>query len=95
MPSGKLPKSLYSPLYQRFLELLQAARIHARMTQVDAARRLGKPQSFVSKCESGERRVDVAEFLFFCHVYEVDPSDLIRKLQITEPRPRRTLKKRT
>ena len=33
------------------------------------AKRLGKPQSYVSKCESGERRVDVVELLQFAELY--------------------------
>lgn len=41
---------------------------------MEAARRLGKPQSFVSKCESGERRVDFIELLALADLYEVDSS---------------------
>lgn len=39
------------------------------MTQTEVARRLGKPQSYVSKCESGERRVDVVELRAFATIY--------------------------
>ncbi|MBI4020925.1 MAG: helix-turn-helix transcriptional regulator [Candidatus Aenigmarchaeota archaeon] len=39
------------------------------MTQVEVAKALGKPQSFVSKCENGERRVDVVELAAFARVY--------------------------
>jgi len=45
--------------------------MEAALSQTEAARRLGKPQSFVSKCESGERRVDVVELLAFARVYGV------------------------
>jgi transcriptional regulator with XRE-family HTH domain len=39
------------------------------MTQADAARALGRSQSFVAKVESGERRVDVAELIWFARLY--------------------------
>jgi len=53
--------SAHSTAYRRFLARLRHARAEAGLTQVEVARRLGKRQSFVSKCESGERRVDVVE----------------------------------
>lgn len=55
--------------YQRFLARLRAARQEAELTQLQVARALRKPQSFVSKCESGERRVDVIELAQFARVY--------------------------
>jgi transcriptional regulator with XRE-family HTH domain len=51
------------------LERLRAGRMRAGLLQADVARHLGKPQSYVSKCESGERRVDVIELLAFAEVY--------------------------
>jgi DNA-binding transcriptional regulator YiaG len=42
----------------------------AGLRQEDVARRLRKPQSFVSKCESGERRVDFVELLLFVEIYD-------------------------
>ena len=60
---------IYSKKYQRFLELLLDARKDAGLTQTDAAQLLGKQQSFVSKCESGERRVDVVELNEFARIY--------------------------
>ena len=47
--------------YSVFLDLLRQARIDVGMTQADVARKLGVPQSYVSKCESGTRRMDVTE----------------------------------
>ena len=57
------------PEYRRFLQRLQKARLDAGLTQVEVARRLRRPQSFVSKCESGERRVDVVELAAFARLY--------------------------
>lgn len=61
--------SAYSPRYQAFLERLRAARLEAGLTQQQVARRLKKAQSFVSKCETGERRVDVVELAEFARIY--------------------------
>ena len=61
--------SVHSKQYQEFLQKLRQARINAGLTQAQVAKALKKPQSFVSKCESGERRVDFAELQAFAHLY--------------------------
>lgn len=80
MAGGRLPKSLYSKTYSRFLKLMKRARTDSGLTQVEVAKRLGRPQSFVSKYESGERRIDVAEFLAICQVIQTDPTTIVREL---------------
>jgi transcriptional regulator with XRE-family HTH domain len=55
--------------YAAFLQRLRRARERAGLSQSEAARRIGKPQSFVPKCESGERRVDAVELLAFARAY--------------------------
>ena len=60
---------VYSPRYQTFLQRLRQARLDAGYSQVEVAQKLNKPQSYVSKCESGERRVDVIELLDFAKIY--------------------------
>lgn len=62
------------PQYRRFLERLRAARQEASLTQIEVARRLRRTQAFVSKCESGERRIDVVELAAFARVYGKDLS---------------------
>jgi transcriptional regulator with XRE-family HTH domain len=52
---------------------LEAARRRANLTQVELARRLGKPQSVVSGYEAGKRRVDVVEFLLIVRALGADP----------------------
>ena len=52
---------MHSSSYAAFLALLYQARIDVGMTQEDVARKLGVPQSYVSKCESGTKKMDVTE----------------------------------
>jgi transcriptional regulator with XRE-family HTH domain len=54
-------KSIYTAEYQQLCTLLRQLRREAGLTKVDVATRLDVPQSFVSKYESGERRLDVIE----------------------------------
>ena len=61
--------TVHSPRYRQFLKKLRAARLEAGFTQQEVARSLRRPQSFVSKCESGERRVDVVELERFARLY--------------------------
>lgn len=56
-----MEKSIYSEEYQQLCALLRQLRREALLTQVQVAERLDVPQSFVSKYESGERRLDVIE----------------------------------
>jgi transcriptional regulator with XRE-family HTH domain len=65
-----LSRHVYSDRYQIFLEKLRQARLDAGLTQLEVAQRLGKPQSYISKCESGERRVDFVELLDFIQQYK-------------------------
>jgi transcriptional regulator with XRE-family HTH domain len=52
-------KSIGTSEQKRLLELLRRIRLDAGLRQVDLAERLGQPQSFVSKYELGERRLDL------------------------------------
>jgi len=67
---------------------LRRAREEAQLTQVEVATRLRKPQSYVSKSEAGERRVDVIELLEFLHVYGANPTAFVRSLKIPKRSPR-------
>ena len=73
-------KSSFSAEYKLFCRLLQEARTRAGFTQQDVAKRLNRPQSYVSKYESGERRLDVIEFLRVAKVLRVAPEDILQKL---------------
>jgi len=73
--------SIHSPEYVRFRELLVEARNAAGLTQRALAEKLGKPRSYVSKVETGERRLDVVEYLDYVGALGVDPFRLLRKLR--------------
>lgn len=66
--------------YERFRVLITEARKSAGMTQVELAARLKQHQSYVSKYESGVRRLDVVEYLQVAKAVGFDPAELIRKL---------------
>jgi len=59
--------------YQRLVPLLREAREAAGVSQVELADHLGKPQSWVAKIESGERRIDPAELIAFAEALGLDP----------------------
>jgi transcriptional regulator with XRE-family HTH domain len=73
-------KSIYSAEYQRLCSLLRQLRHEAGLTQVQVAARLGVPQSFVSKYESGERRLDVVELGHVAGVLGVSLRDVLDRL---------------
>ena len=54
--------------------------MQAGLTQADVAAKLKRPQSFVSKYESGERNLDVIEFLAVCRAVGVQPGGVIAEL---------------
>lgn len=59
-----------SKRYRKFLRRLVAARRAAGLTQVEVAEILNQPQSYVSRCESGERRIDPVELSDFAAIYD-------------------------
>lgn len=65
-----MSKSIYLNEYRKVVKRLQEARTEARLTQVDVAIKLKKPQSYVSKIERNERRIDVAELSILAKIYK-------------------------
>jgi len=71
-------KSVYTKDYKEIIECLKKARIEAGLAQQEVADKLSKPQSYISKIESGERRLDVAEIKKFAVIYKKDISFFIK-----------------
>jgi len=73
-------KSVFTRRYNRFRRLLVEARKTAALTQTEVANKLKRPQSFVSKYERGERRIDVVEFLEVAKAIGIDPVEFLNML---------------
>ncbi|WP_242109097.1 helix-turn-helix domain-containing protein [Luteimonas aquatica] len=72
-----MAQSTHNPDYQLLLAVLKAARKRVGVSQVDLAERLGNTQTFVSKCERGERRIDAVELVEFAEALGVEPLGLL------------------
>ena len=83
-----MTKSVFSPEYDEFRRRLIAARRAAKLTQIALAKRLSRPQSYVSKYERGERRLDVVEFFHVSYAIGVEPIDFLRQLYASKSRNR-------
>jgi transcriptional regulator with XRE-family HTH domain len=74
-------KSVYTEEYNWFRKMLIAARKSANLTQAELSIKLQRPQSYVSKYERGERRLDLIEFLELAEVLKIDPVVFIQQLK--------------
>lgn len=68
-----MTRSSFGPSGARFRLQLRRMRTEAKLKQADVAMRLDRPQSFVAKYETGERRIDVVEFIEIAEAVGFDP----------------------
>lgn len=67
-----MKKSIHTKEYAYFVEKLRKARQEAGLTQVQVAKKLKRPQLYISNVESGQQRVDVVELQKFAKIYGKD-----------------------
>ncbi len=94
-----MAQSTHNRDYQLLLAVLKAARKRARVTQIELAERQGNTQTFVSKCERGERRIDAVELVEFAEAIGVAPQELLdeyltQRGRATSPKTRKGSKQR-
>lgn len=77
-----MTKSVYTEEYNQFRKMLIAARKTTNLTQAELSIKLQRPQSYVSKYERGERRLDLIEFLELAEVLKIDPLVFIQQLKV-------------
>ena len=84
-----MASALFSERYAAVVQALTSARKRADVTQVELAARLGKPQSFVSKIERQERRIDPVELYDWACALGISPTVLfeaaISRMRATHP----------
>lgn len=66
---------------ERLQVLLRQIRVEAGFTQMELAKMIGQPQSFVSKYESGERRVDLIELRQVCQAAGISLAEFVRRFE--------------
>jgi ribosome-binding protein aMBF1 (putative translation factor) len=76
-----MEKSIHSARYAIFLNVLREARERAGLTQVQLAQKIGETQTFVSKCERGERRIDLIELRAFCQALGLNLKQFVGALE--------------
>ena len=76
-----MKKSLFTPEQEKLQEVLRQIRLGAGLRQSDLAEKLGQPQSFVSKYESGERRLDILEIRQICEAIGISLHEFVQRLE--------------
>jgi len=74
-------KTITTSRYQELVNWLRSERIEAKLTMRELGARLGVPHSFVQKTETLERRLDVSEYVAYCHALELNPETGLKILQ--------------
>jgi transcriptional regulator with XRE-family HTH domain len=72
-----MEKSTFTREYRILRTLLRDFRLAAKVTQDDLARSIGETQSYVSKCERGERRLDLVQLRVFCEAIGMDLTNFV------------------
>ena len=73
-------KSAFEEPYIAIIDRLIERRRELEMTQADLAKVYGEDQSFVSRIERRQRRLDVYEYVRFCRALEIDPAAILRAI---------------
>lgn len=76
-----MSQTLRSPRHEALRSLIVDKRKKAGLTQTEVAKRLKRYQSFIATVESGQRRIDVIEFLDLADAIGFDPRDAIKQLR--------------
>ena len=74
-------KNIFTPDQEKLQTLLRQIRQNAGLSQAELARRLDLPQSFVSKYESGERRLDLIEIYHICKAVGISLGEFVGKFE--------------
>lgn len=74
-------KAIHTARHRRLREMIRARRVELGLTQTAVAQSLGRHQPFIANIESGERRLDVVEFMTLADILEIDPAAVVSALK--------------
>lgn len=77
----RVKKNIYTEQLNRLISLLRELRVEVGLTQIELAARIKKDQTFVSKYESGQRRLDVLEVREICQALGTTLEEFARRLE--------------
>lgn len=80
-----MSKSAFTDAYAYLVAALRELRLEKGVRQIELARRLGRPQQFVSYMESGVRRIDLVEFVVVVRALGGDPEKVFAKILVEIP----------
>jgi len=72
-----MSKTIWTKEYAKFIKKLRQARLKAGLRQIEVAKKLKRPQSYISRVESGGYRLDIVEVKRFAKIYRKNVNDLI------------------
>lgn len=75
-------KSLFARPYVAIIERLIARRLELGITQAQLGKAFGEDQSFISRIERCQRRLDVYEYARFCRILKLDPAEPLRLIRV-------------
>lgn len=78
---SSMEKSIHTTDHKKLQRLLKQVRLGAGLRQEDLAELLGKPQSFVSKYEKGDRRLDLIELRQICEAVGISLTDFAKRFE--------------
>ena len=73
-----MTKTIFSKEHKSLIEKLKRARNDNGLDQAEAARLLGRTQSYISKIEAGQRRIDIVALKEFARIYKKDINYFIK-----------------
>ena len=76
-----MPRTIYSTEQEQLIGLLRQLRLDAGLRQEDLAKKLRRPQSFVSKYEIGQRRLDLVELRDICKALGIPLVEFVRQFE--------------
>ena len=93
----RLSKSLYTPEWEAFSAILKSERECKGVTQKELSKLLSQPQSFVSKFESSQRKLDLRQFILYVEALNSDPAKVfalvLKEIKILSKKKRQARKR--